>query len=94
MKSQVAKRLSSLTDDISSARAELEHLRERLERQSLLVEDCRLRLLIAETPVADRDFHAAAATYRWMELEVHRAEHALTTLRDDEHRLTLLAKGT
>ncbi|MGH2686530.1 MAG: hypothetical protein ACRDJP_13785 [Actinomycetota bacterium] len=93
MKSQVAKRLSSLTDDISSARAELEHLRERLERQAMLVEDCRLRLLIAETPLADRDFHAAEAAYRRMELEVRRTEHALITLHDDEHRLALLARG-
>ena len=93
MNSHVAKRLTSLTDDISSARAELELLRERLESQRLLVDDLRLRLLIAETPLADRDFHAAEAAYRRMELEVHRAERALTTLRDDEHRLALLARG-
>jgi hypothetical protein len=93
MKTQVARRLSSLTADISAARAELEQLRERHERQAVVVEDCRLRLLIAETPLADRDFHAAEAAYRRMELEVRRAENALSTLCDDERRLALLARG-
>ena len=93
MKTHAARRLSSLTDDISSAHAEVELLREWLARQRSLVDDFRLRLLIAETPLADRDFHAAEAAYRRMELEVHRAEGALAMLREDEHRLALLVGG-
>lgn len=88
MKSQVSRRLSSLSDEISSAQAELNRLRERLDAQQAVLDDCRVRMLIAETPLADRDLHSAADGYLRVEQEVRRVEHAIATLRAEERRLS------
>lgn len=88
MKSQVSRRLSGLSEEISSAQAELNRLRERLDAQQAVLDDCRVRMLIAETPLADLDLHSAADGYLRVEHEVLRVEDVLATLREEERRLS------
>jgi chromosome segregation ATPase len=87
MKTHASRRLSTLMEEIASSEAELRRLRDRLEAQRAGLEECRLRMLIAETPLADRDLHAAAIGYLRVEEEVRRAERSLASLRDDQRRL-------
>jgi hypothetical protein len=53
-------------------------------------------MLIAETPLADRDLQLAADDYLRIEREVRRVEEAITALHEDERRLAqrLAAAGT
>jgi hypothetical protein len=51
------------------------------------LEECRLRMLIAETPVADRDLQRAAAVHALARAEVDRLERAMAALRDEQRRL-------
>ncbi|MGH2711513.1 MAG: hypothetical protein ACRDH9_09960 [Actinomycetota bacterium] len=87
MNSQVSRHLSTVSEEIGAARAELGRLRDRLEIQRAALDECRLRMLIAETPLADRDLQHAADGYIVVEREVRRAERHLETLRDEERRL-------
>ncbi len=87
MRNQVHLRLSSLSEEISGAASELARLRERLTEQGTVLGDYQLRMLIAETPLADRDLHIAADDYRRVELEVRRLEISLENLRAEHRRL-------
>ena len=87
MRNRVTIRLSTLAGEIASARAELARLQERLEAQDAILGDCEVRMLIAETPLADRDLHVAAAHRRRIAEEVARAQAALDRLRLEEQRL-------
>lgn len=88
MKTQVSRHLSSISDEIDSAHARLRRLRDRLELQRAALDEQRLRMLIAETPLADRDLHAAAEGFLDLSREVLRAEEALGSLREEQTRLS------
>ena len=88
MKSQVSRHLSSLSDEIVRTRALLRRLRDRLEVQQAAVEENRLRMLIAETPLADRDLHVAAEGFLLLSQEVRRVEAVLDSLTSEEARLS------
>jgi hypothetical protein len=87
MRNQDHLRLSSLSEEISGAASELARLRERLAEQGTVLGDYELRMLIAETPLADRHLHVAADDYRRIELEVRRVETSLANLRAEHRRL-------
>ena len=74
--------------EIGAALSELGRLRDRLETQRTVLDECRLRMLIAETPLADRDLQRAADGYIEVEREVRRAERQLETLRAEQSRLS------
>jgi hypothetical protein len=78
MRNRVSLLLSSVREELSATRAALDRARQRLAGHSSLVEDSRLRMLMAETPVADRD-RLAEDEHRLMSHEVARLE---ATLRD------------
>lgn len=94
MRNQVTIRLSTLAGEIASARAELARLQERLEAQDAILGDCEVRMLIAETPLADRDLHVAAVDRRRIAQEVARAQAALDRLRLEEQRLAARLAST
>lgn len=94
MRNRVTIRLSTLAGEIASARAELARLQERLEAQDAILGDCEVRMLIAETPLADRDLHVAAADRRRIAQEVARAQAALDRLRLEEQRLAARLAST
>lgn len=94
MRNRVTIRLSTLAGEIASARAELARLQERLEAQDAILGDCEVRMLIAETPLADRDLHVAAADRRRIAQEEARAQAALDRLRLEEQRLAARLAST
>ena len=89
MTSQVSRRLSSVSNEIASLRADLSRLLERLEVQRSVLDEYRLRMLIAETPLADRDLHTAAESFLALEEEVRAARGRLDALLLEERALGL-----
>ncbi len=87
MKTQASRRLDALSAEITAARAELDRVRDRLEVQRALLDESRLKMLIAETPLADRQLQAAASTYLPLEREAARLENGLLSLRGEERLL-------
>jgi chromosome segregation ATPase len=88
MNNQVSRHLSTISTEIAAASSELARLRDRLETQRAVLDECRLRMLIAETPLADRELQRAADGYIEVEMEVHRAERQLETLTAEQSRLS------
>ena len=88
MKNQVTLRLSGLCEEIAATAARLDRLRDRLDAQGALLEECRLRMLIAETPLAAGELHGAALGYGRLEAQVHDLERLLGELEADARHLT------
>jgi hypothetical protein len=87
MKTYARRHLLLLSQEIADAGAELAMLRERLLADSSLLDDLRLRMLIAETPLADRDLHTAALGVERVRRRIARLESDLRELRAEERRL-------
>ena len=88
MKTQVSRHLSSLSDEIASTRAQLRRLCDRLELQGAVLEEQRIRMLIAETPLADRNLHSVEEGYLDLAGDVRRVEEALDVLLRHRDRLS------
>jgi uncharacterized protein (DUF2267 family) len=88
MKSQASRHLSSLSEEIARTRAHLRRLRDRLEVEQAALDEQRLRMLIAETPLADRDLHIAADGFLLLSREVQRVESALESLTSEQGMLS------
>jgi hypothetical protein len=84
MRNHVSLLLSSLREEISTTRAALDRARQRLADRATFLEDCRLRMLMAETPLAGRQLHLAEEEHRRMSREVGRLEARLGDLRAEE----------
>ena len=93
MSSQASRRLSGLSEEIASEKVHLARLRDRLEVQRALLEEHRLRMLIAETPLADRELQRAAESFLRIEGEVRELEAAIETLRGEERGLVRRLAG-
>jgi hypothetical protein len=87
MDARADSRLAALSEEIAGARAELALARDLLAQREITLDECRLRMLIAETPLADGDLHQAAVVRARARAEVERLELALASLRDEENRL-------
>ena len=87
MDARAAPRLAALSEEIAGARAELAIARDLLAERDVTLEDCQLRMLIAETPLADRELHRAATVRARARAEVERLELSLASLHDEESRL-------
>ena len=88
MRTQVTRHLSSISEEIVSTRARLNRLLDRLEVQRAALEEQRLRMLIAETPLADRDLHSVTEGFLHMAHEVRRVEEDLALLCEERRRLS------
>ncbi len=88
MKIQVSRHLSDLADEIASTRARLNRLRDRLELQEGELDEQRLRMLIAETPLADRDLHSVTDGFLHLAREVRSVEEDLEVLLEERSRLS------
>jgi len=93
MTSQASRRLSDLSEEIASEKVHLARLRDRLEAQRALLEEHRLRMLIAETPLADRELQRAAEAFLRIEGEVRDLEAAIEALRGEERGLARRLAG-
>jgi hypothetical protein len=87
MAGNVERRLTSLSDEIAEVRTELAILREQLGFQDGVLEEARGRMLVAETPLADREFRVAADDHRRIERSVAEQESALAALLAEQDRL-------
>ncbi len=87
MTTDVKRRLSLLTEETARLRTEVAILREQLEFQTEVLEETRVRSLVAETPLADREFRQAAGDHRGIERAVLEAERSLADLATERDRL-------
>lgn len=87
MTGNVQRRLSSLSDEMADVRTEVAILREQLAYQAGVLEETRVRMLVAETPLADREFQVAADDHRRIERLVGEQEALLAALVAEQDRL-------
>ncbi len=87
--STAKRRLTSLSDEIGRARTELSILREQLAFQDSVLEEARVRMLVAETPLADREFQVAADDHRRIERLVGEQETLIAALVEEQDKLLL-----
>ncbi|MGH2677969.1 MAG: hypothetical protein ACRDHB_06375 [Actinomycetota bacterium] len=66
----------------------MDRARQRLSERRTALEECHLRMLIAETPVADLDLRLAIEEHRRLEREVDRLDRILDDLRAEERGLS------
>ena len=89
MKSQVARRLRSLEDEIRGARTELAIARDELAARRARSADLWARALVSETPVTDRAYGDAERERRRVEERVAERESRLLALMQEEAQVTL-----
>jgi hypothetical protein len=87
--SNAKRRLSSLSDEIARARTELSILREQLAFQDAVLEEARVRMLVAETPLADREFQVASDDHRRIDRLVGEQETLIAALVEEQDKLLL-----
>ena len=88
MNDRVSLRLSSVCRDIVATQAALDRARQRLLERRAALGESHLRMLIAETPVADLDLRLAIEEHRRREREVARLDRILDDLRAEERGLS------
>ncbi len=88
MRDQVRRRLHLLDRDIASARAALAMAGEELAAREAQLEEARLRSLIAETPLADRDLHEAAVGVSVLRGRLRDVEADLVALLGEQRSLS------
>jgi chromosome segregation ATPase len=87
MSKDIERRLRSLSDEITAIRAELAVLGEQLVFQHDVLEESRVKALVAETPLADREFRIAEDDFRRIQRVLDDANGRLLALRDEQDRL-------
>ena len=87
MTKNIERRLLSLSDEIAALRTELLVLGEQLVFQHDVMEDSRVKALVAETPLADREFRIAEDDFRRIQRVLDEANDRLQSLRDEQDRL-------
>lgn len=87
MSKNIERRLRSLSAEIASVRAELAVLGEQLVFQHDVMEESRVKALVAETPLADREFRIAEDDFRRIQRVLDDANERLLALRDEQDRL-------
>jgi chromosome segregation ATPase len=87
MDARLKLRLAGLDQEIASARARLARLAEEGARRTGELEQTELRLLMAETPLADAHRHAAAARVRSVGAQVAVLEERLVALEAERDTL-------
>jgi hypothetical protein len=88
MSERVSLRLSSVCREIAATRAALDRARQRLAERTTALEESHLRMLVAETPLADLDLRLAIEAHRRLEREVDRLDRILDDLRAEERGLS------
>jgi hypothetical protein len=83
----VNERLASLSAEIAEEQIELRILDEQLAFQSEVADDARIRALVSETPLADRESHIASDDLRRLERSRDEARRRLADLRAEQDSL-------
>lgn len=80
-------RLSALSDEIAEEQTQLRIIEEQLAFQQDVSEDARIRALVSETPLADREAREAADDLRRLERSREEARARLGDLRAEQDTL-------
>jgi predicted nucleic acid-binding Zn-ribbon protein len=80
-------RLAALSTEIAQARTALDIAEEQLAFQQEVAEDCRIRALVSETPLADREYRIARDDLERMRRSRDEATGHLDALRGEQDRL-------
>lgn len=83
----VSHRLAALTSEIAQARVALAIAEEQLSFQTEVAEDARIRALVSETPLADREYRIARDDLERMRRSRDDAAGLLEGLRQEQDRL-------
>lgn len=83
----IRRRLSSIAEEMARARTELAILREQLAFHQGVLEERRIDKLVAETPLADRDYRIAAQDRDRVERLVGELERSLEAMAREQDRL-------
>ena len=79
--------LSELSDQLGRAREELRILEEQILFQNDVLEEAKTRMLVAETPLADREYRIARDDLRRMEAGRGRIRSSIVELQGEQDRL-------
>lgn len=80
-------RLASLSTEIAEEQIRLRILEEQLAFQAEVADDARIRALVSETPLADRESHIASDDLRRLERSCDEARRRLLELRAEQDTL-------
>jgi hypothetical protein len=83
MKDHVIRRLASIDQEIAAVETELGVLHDAHALHGSALTDSELRMLVAETPVADQELHRATAAFLASERSIGRLEEILGELRQE-----------
>lgn len=83
----IQKSLSQLGDRISRAREDLRIVEEQLLFQMDVLEEAKTRMLVAETPLADREFRVAREDHDRLVEERNRVGREIAELQREQDRL-------
>ncbi|MQA99271.1 MAG: hypothetical protein GEU78_03110 [Actinobacteria bacterium] len=84
---RIERNLNALTDHLNQAREELRIVEEQILFQMDVVEETKTRMLVSETPLADRDHHEARADHERMLKERARIQARMAELQREQDRL-------
>ena len=87
MSRNIERQLLSLSEEISAIRDEIGILGEQLAFQNDVMDDTRVRALVAETPLADREFRIASEDFHRIRRAVEETKGRLDTLLEERDRL-------
>jgi hypothetical protein len=81
------KTLAQVGERMTKARADLRIVEEQLLFQMDVVEDTKTRMLVAETPIADREHRVAEEDYARLQKERERVLAEISELQREQDRL-------
>jgi hypothetical protein len=84
---KVHERLAVLTNEIAEAQTNLRILDEQLAYVEQVAEDARIRALVSETPLADREYREAREDLERMRRSHAEAADQVRSLREEQDRL-------
>ena len=90
----VHKSLSDNGDRMTKAREELRIVEEQLLFQMDVVEETKTRMLVAETPLAEREHRVATDDFGRLQKERERVQALIAELKDEQDRLLDLMLST
>ncbi len=83
----LSERLAALSAEIADAQVQLRIVEEQLVFQSEVADDARIRALVSETPLADRESHIASDDLRRLERSRDEAQRLVSELRAEQDML-------
>ena len=92
----IERSLAEIGDRLNKAKNDLRIVEEQLLFQMDVVEDAKTRMLVAETPIADREYRIARDDYDRMLRQREEATRAVAELQREQDRLLdrMLGTGT